>query len=200
MESTFKMFYQLKSTGLFLTFICFLFISISLFSQENQIDIKRFSINPKLGVYMGGNETSGFSMGLETNITIDKTIYSMEYYRAEEFVIFGSSPAEVFNNFGIMIGKYKGERLFRFEYQAGLGLIWGTNRTEKIVDESDYFSILYETESFATPSIMTKLGFKFIPLKCLGIGLDLEGNINLEKSIFIPMLSIECGNLRSKLK
>ncbi len=200
MNLIFVIFYRYYLMKLFFVFLFFLFALVSLFSQENQNDNERFSINPKIGIYMGANDAGGFSIGLETNFTIDKTIYSMEYYRAEEFSIFGASPDEVFNNLGIMIGKYKGDRVFRFDYQAGLGLIWGTKRTERLVHESDGWSELYETESIATTSLMTKLGCKFVPSKYLGIGLDLQGNINLKKPIFIPMLSIEFGNLRNKLK
>jgi hypothetical protein len=112
---------------------------ISLRGQEDKFTIDGFSINPKLGLYLG-DASGGFAGGTEINILANKVIYSVEYYRYDEFVIFGPTPAEYFNHFGIMLGKFKGDRVFRFQYQGGLNSFWGLQRTELINEGTGWFA------------------------------------------------------------
>ncbi len=175
---------------LFFVFICFLFTSISLFSQESNKHIDMYSINPKAGVFFGGNNSSGLCMGLESYIVVNNYIYGIEYIKADELIFNDLKPDDVYNNFSLMAGNYIDNKLFRFYCQVGFGVLWGKS----------YNLSFNKYQSFVNPSVMGKISYKYLPTTWLGIGIDLEANINTKKPLLIPMLSIEFGNLRNKLK
>ena len=83
-------------------------------------DLKKidgFAINPKIGpafTELGGNNLP--SAGIEINILKNKFMYSLDYI-AHNFLDQ--------NQIGIMMGKYKGEKYFRIQYQAGINMFWG---------------------------------------------------------------------------
>lgn len=167
---------------------------------NGQLKIDGYSINPKLAVYDGIENGGGFIGGAELNVLRNKFIYSLDYYRYEEFLIFGPDPSEYYNQIGLMIGKYVGDELFRFQYQAGIAPFWGIRRTELIKEGIGIFSSDYhEKENFFTIGITLKLGFKIVPTSFLSIGIDLQTNMNLENTVYMPMLSVEIGKLRNKL-
>ena len=60
----------------------------------------------------------------------------------------------------LMIGKYIGQEIFRFQYQGGLGTVWSVNKSK---------------EKFSTFGIPLKLGFKLIPARFFSIGVDSAG-------------------------
>ena len=160
-----------------------------LLSQELK-EFNGFAINPKIGpafTKLGGNDLP--SVGMEINILKNNFIYSLDYI--------GHNFLDQ-NQLGIMIGKYKGEKYFRIQYQAGINMFWGEystpGQTQPWVGGSG------STSSFFTAGAVSKVGLKFIPLKNLSIGVDLQVNINLEKTMFMPMLSIEIGKLRNPIK
>lgn len=168
-------------------------------AQENEPIAVGYSLNPKIGSYTV-NESGGFSGGAEMNVIYKKIIYSVDFYHCDEFVIMGPKPSEYFNQLGVMIGKYQGDKFLRFQYQVGLGSFWGLKRTEFINEGSGWFSSeSYESKEFSAIGFIAKLGFKIVPLSFLSLGLDLHANINSEKSIVMPMISIEFGKLRNKL-
>jgi hypothetical protein len=181
------------ATILFTLLTLFTFLSVN--GQEDRYSVDGFSINPKLGFYNPGGDDAGFNGGVELNVLKNKFIYSADFYRFDEFVILGPEPSEFYNQIGLMIGKYIGDELFRFQYQAGLASFWGLKRTDLI--SQGLFGDKYNSEKFFTIGLTTKLGFKIVPLKFLSIGIDLETNINLENIVFTPMLSIEIGKLRN---
>ena len=53
-----------------------------------------------------------------------------------------------------------------------------------------------ESKDFIALGVATKIGFKIIPFSFLSIGIDLQANINLENTVFIPFISVEIGKLR----
>ncbi|MFP4026055.1 MAG: hypothetical protein ACLFVR_16155 [Thiohalospira sp.] len=183
---------------IFLTiaFILFAFISVS--GQEDNFSIDGFSINPKLGIYNWVEDDAGFIGGVEFKVLKNKFLYSVDFYRYEELVIFSPTPAEYYNQIGVMMGKFVGERLFRFQYQGGIAPIWGTKRTKLVKEGSGVFATdYYENKNFFTVGLVTKFGFKIVPSRFLSIGFDLQTNINLENTTYMSMISIEIGKLRN---
>lgn len=185
------------------TFLSIMFILstiIRLSGQEEKFTIDGFSINPKLGIYNWVEDDAGFIGGVEFHVLKNKFLYSVDFYRYEELVIFSPTPAEYYNQFGAMMGKYVGEKLFRFQYQGGIAPIWGAKRTKLVKEGTGILATdYYDNENFFTVGLVTKLGFKIIPATFLSIGFDLQANINLENTTYMPMISIEIGKLRNKI-
>lgn len=166
--------------------------------QYSGTGIGGYSINLKLGAYNDWNEDIGFGGGVEINVLKNSFIYSADYYRFDEFTLFGSTP-QYFNQVGFLIGRYrrfKDNRIFRFVYQAGIASIWGL-RNEMI--REDYGTgeySYYQGDNFFTVGLTTKLGIKIIPLTFFSIGVDLQTNINFKYPVYMPMITIEIGKLR----
>lgn len=165
---------------------------------QSQI-IEKYSVSKKgiIDVF-----TDFYSGGFEINTFSKSYIYSIGYYYREEYVfIFGDKPSEEYNQVNLLFGKYidtKKER-FRFQYQGGIGLFWGTLRTDEYDKEnSGLLTTAYFTKGIATIGFPIKIGGRYIPFKFLSIGIDLQANLNFQKSIFTPMFSLEIGKLRSK--
>lgn len=177
-------------------------IFVSIFSVHMaycQDEIERFAINPKMGMYNSSNN-DGLAYGIEIGFMQNKLIYSVDYYRLDEFTLFGPNPSENNNQMGIMIGNYKGDQYWRMQYQAGLSVFWGNKRTNLISHGIGWFGAeTYKTENFYTIGLPVKLGFKFVPFQFLAIGIDLQANINLKNSAIMPLISLEFGELRDKI-
>jgi hypothetical protein len=167
---------------------------------NGQSKIDGYSLNPKLAYYNWTEDDGGFMGGAELNVLRNKFIYSLDYYRYEEFVLFSPDPSVYYNQIGLMIGKYVGDKLFRFQYQGGIAPFWGIKRTELIKEGSGIFSSdYYDKENFFTMGLTIKLGFKIVPSQFLSIGIDLQTNLNPERPVYMPMISIEIGKLRNKI-
>jgi hypothetical protein len=172
------------------------FISLCLFLGTNgylngQTKMDGYSVNPKLGAfnYKSGDDLSGVA-GVEINTFKNHIIYAVDYYHYEEFVLF-ANPTEKYNQIDFLIGKYIGDKLFRFQYQGGIGTFWGFRRGDRIGD-----SFNYKKNNFFTAGIPLKLGFKILPARFISIGIDLQANLNLKKPTSMALLSFEFGNLR----
>jgi len=183
-------------------------LSLFIFSQNtNQTDKKTsvdkntkttdfgFSINPKVGFYKANKDKEGFTSGVELNVFNNESLFSADYYRFEEFTLF-KSPDEYFNQIGLMVGKYNEQGNFRFQYQAGLGLMWGLKRSESIAATS-LFNTEFESENFTTIGFIPKLSIQIIPFSFLSLGIDFQANINKENSVFMPLISIGIGKFRN---
>ena len=172
----------------------------SVYGQSYGFKVDRLCINPKLGFYNWAENDGGFIKGIELNILKSKKIYSLDYYKYEELTLFGPTPDEPFTQLGLMIGEFKGDKFFKFQYQAGLSVFWGFKRTKLIKKGSGMFSSdKYESDNFFTCGLVTKLGFKIIPFTFLAFGLDLQTNLNFENTVYMPLISIEIGKLRNKI-
>lgn len=165
-----------------------------------QDEAEKFAINPKLGMFNNFSNVDGFVYGVEMNLLKNNLLYSVDYYRLDEFNILGPLPSVVNNQAGFMLGKYKGDRYFRVYYQAGLSMFWGNKRTHLISSGSGWFgTATYDSENFYTPGIPVKLGFKVIPLHFMAIGIDFQANFNMKNPVIMPLISLELGNLREKI-
>lgn len=163
-------------------------------SINGQVKMDGYSINPKLGVYnyKVGDIPSDVT-GVEINVYKNHIIYAVDYYHYEEFVLF-ANPSEKYNQIDFLIGKYIGDKYWRFQYQGGLGTFWGFKRGEK---PSNYFD--YKKVNFFTLGIPLKLGFKLLPSRFISIGIDFQANINFINPTSMAMVSIELGKLRNKI-
>ena len=185
-----------KALLLIIFFIVFFNSKVN--GQYSGTGVDGFSIDLKLGAYNNWQEDAGFGGGVEINVLKNSFIYSADYYRFDEFTIWGSSP-QYFNQIGFMIGRYRrynNKRIFRFIYQAGIASFWGL-RNELI--KEDYGTgkySYYQGDHFFTVGLTTKLGIRVIPLTFFSIGVDLQTNINFKYPVLLPMITIEIGKLR----
>lgn len=83
-------------------------------AQAKQTSFDGFSINAGIGGYGAYEPDVFFCEILEISLRSKGTIFSGEYYRADEFWLFGPNPAEYVNYAGILVGKYTGDRFFGF--------------------------------------------------------------------------------------
>jgi hypothetical protein len=145
-----------------------------------------FSVNPKAGIYMAKDE-AGAVMGAEASYLRNGWMFSVDFYQFGE-IEYLSSDEDMFRQLGLMAGKYYGDRLVRVQLQGGIAPIW------QIGPRGDS-----EPDKFTTVGLTLKTGFKLVPLPFFGIGIDLQGNINSGKTIFMPLISLEFGRLREKI-
>lgn len=165
---------------------------------QNQLD--KYSVSGKIStnifspIYFEGIEINSFSR---------KYIYSIGYNKEDEGTLFGNSPSEQYNQLNLLFGKYKDSKndKFRFQYQGGIGRFWGTIRTNEYdAQNSTLLTNAYFTKQVSTVGLPIKIGGRYIPFNFLSIGIDMQANLNSEKSIISTVLSIEIGKLRSGKK
>jgi hypothetical protein len=160
----------------------YLFIT-PVFSQNAAIG---FAVNPKAGIFLWPDHENGGVFGIEANYLRKGWIFSLDFFQFQEINLL-SSDEDMFRQVGIMAGKYYGDGLFRVQLQGGFAPTWQIGAP----DESD--------PHFSTVGLVLKTGFKFIPLHFFSIGIDLQGNLNSKKPLFMPLVSIEFGRLRDKI-
>ena len=166
------------------------------FNAESQNKIKGFSIDTKL--YPDFRDTYG---GLEINIFSNNYLFSLDDVYYEEFATL-VTPYERCNYLSLLVGKYIGHKYFRFQYQTGISVVWGIERTNlDYADCAGWFCFYhYNSKEIFTVGLPLELGFKFIPLRYIAIGFDIESNLNFDKSFILPMITLEIGILRDKIK
>lgn len=165
------------SSKLFLLFI-FLFPS-SIIAQD---DFRGFSVNLRLGPSFPIKYELGISMGSELCMYKGQNIYSAEYAHNEEFTIFGGGDYTI-NNIGFYYGKYWGKNWYHYQFQGGIGPLWG-NR--EISDRNT---------SYITAGVFLKAGFKLIPTRFAAISADIQLNINPEIPVLTLGIGIDLGRL-----
>lgn len=131
-----------------------------------------FYANGKAGAGNAFAEDASFGLSFEAGYVRNKNLYTAAYLRSEEF-----DNREVIHCFDLTLGKFIQIRSLIYHYQAGLGAVWGKN--ERGIDEP-----------FTTIGLPLKTGVKFVPPNFFSIGLDLQANINAEKSMYFAMFTI----------
>jgi hypothetical protein len=168
-----------------------------LLSQDVQ-KIDGFAINPKIGPVFsadGGNEQP--VIDLEINVFKNKYIYSLEFLGYDKpGALIINDPSQ--NQLGLMMGKFNGEKYFRIQYQAGINMFWGEFSNPG--SSNPWIAGSSSRSSFFTVGAVSKVGFKYIPLKNLSIGIDFQINLNSVKTLYMPMFSLEIGKLRNEIE
>ena len=188
-----------------ITILAILFLSLSISKQaKSQEKFTGFSVSPQLGYDFGSTGFIPIVPSGDVNFFMSDYIFSTSYIRVDELNLSSNSYEHNFVNF--LFGKYIGNNYFRFQYQAGLGILWGTKRGKYLYTKKSKPGSLfpfsrnyYETEKYTTFNIPINFGFKFIPIRFMSLGVDFKLNINGEHASFIPLLSVEFGYLRNKI-
>ncbi len=158
-----------------------------------------FTFNPKLGVYnFLDKEDGGFLVGAELNVSKKNLIYSIDYFRFKELIIYSPYPEEYYNQLGLMMGKYHSFKDLRFQYQGGVASLWGLRRTDIKTQGSGIYPWSYDyynTEDFFTIGLAAKLGFKWVIAPRINIGIDFQANLNSIHPLGFGMISIVVGRM-----
>ena len=64
--------------------------------------------------------------------------------------------------------------------------------------ETGFLQGHYIEDPYTAIGLALKIGLKIVPVDYLGIGVDLHANINAERSVFMPMISLGVGKLKNK--
>jgi hypothetical protein len=180
-----------------------LLLTFSLFGQETEKS-KSFKNNQYSIAFKNTTNiiATHFFEGLEANIFHNSYIYSAGYYFGndnESGYTSGPRPREEYNQINLLFGKYNGNNKWRFQYQAGLGWIWGTLRTDvRDISSNQYYFDTYLTKGFYAVGVPLKIGGRFIPIKFMSLGIDVQANLNIISPTIRPMLSLEVGRLRGE--
>lgn len=181
------------------TALIFLFIITNILTIQSQ-SIDKYSISVKGTMDL---LTDYYSEGIEINAFSKSHLYSIGYYYGEDYEFIGDTPTEKYNQLNLLFGKYidsKNEK-FRFQYQGGIGLFWGILRTDELdISDTSWLTDRYFTKKVSTIGFPIKIGGRYILFNYLSIGIDLQGNLNFQKSIIRPMLTFEIGKLRNSNK
>jgi len=156
-----------------------------------QSSIEGYSVNPKLGAYNWTGKNIGLVQGIEINILYNNYISSLDYYYCSIIL-----DIPTINQIDLLIGKYKGDKYFRFQFQGGLGTAWGVHKGDRIGSD---IPARYMKEKYLTIGIPVKLGFKIIPAAFISIGIDFQVNLNMKYPVYMTMASIEIGKIRRRL-
>ena len=180
----------MKHVFLLLTYLLstYIFYAQNNSSESQTSTIKAAELSYKLGPLVLG-QSSRIIRGVEFSLSSKKLIYSIEYYKGDEFTIFffGDSPSEYFHHFGVLIGDQKK----RFRYHAGIAAFWGLERVKRTgnIFGSGYISGgTYQAETFFEPGIVSKLEFDIVNKDHIRFGVDLHSNLNLKSPVLFPML------------
>lgn len=182
-----------KNRLLTLLVVGFLF-PVAFYAQSIKGDkTESLSVIPKVGFYNWGD--GGLAAGMELSYNKNTLVYTLDYLHLTEVNtgFFSPFPVEYYNQIGFMIGKHFGQGLVQFHLQGGVGPFWGLKRTYKIEER------LYGNEKFFTGGLVAKTGFTINPFHFLGLGLDIQVNLNPEKTVYVPTCSL-VFNIRGKRK
>jgi len=172
------------------------------FSQIVDFKKDQYWIDAGFGSYYSTDQTDGFTWNLGVNLISDNTLYKLRFLNQQEFKIFGPGPLEESYSVGMMIGKgFKGKYI-QILFSGGLGITGGIKRGKLLYTEpsSGWFDIgdprHFEKERFISPSIPLEIDLLIKPIKYLGAGVTLFGDLNLKRPMYGFVLKFGLGKMR----
>lgn len=142
------------------------------FTGTAQEKFHGFYANAKAGVGNWLADDAGVGLSLEGGLVRDKNLFTLSYLRTEEI-----EERELIHSIDLTLGRYLRKKGLIFHYQAGLGVVWGKNERG-------------EDDPFTTVGVPLKTGVKLVPSNFFSLGLDLQANVNAERSLYQLMFTI----------
>jgi hypothetical protein len=171
----------------------FYFLSLGLFIYSitvsgQIIDYKndKYWIDAGLGMFYTTGQTDGFSGSFSANLISDNTLYKIRFLYHTEFHMFEYGPTEKFFSVGLMSGRGLSGEYVQIHFSGGLGITGGKNRV----------SGPFERDYFITPSIPLEIDMIIKPLKYLGAGVNLWGDLNFKRPMSGMVLKLGIGKFR----
>lgn len=169
-------------------------------SQEITKETTMYWANVQGGTFSTVKKIGGFSAGVSLNAIKGNSIYKMRYFHDERFQLW--EPAEVYNEMSLLTGKSYYSKFLQINLSAGLGVTFGEVVAKTTVTEyrDQWYNLRtttsHEFETFITPSIPLEIEFMVKPLKEIGLGLSLGGNLNFKRPTLRSTVSFIIGKLR----
>ncbi len=188
----------------FFKFVFTVIFICSISSLVHAVDFKndKYWIDAGFGNYYSTDNTEGISWNLAVNLINNNTLYKIRFLNHQEFKLFGPDPLEDFYNLGMMMGKGFSGKYHEIQVSGGLGITGGVNRGKLLYVEPSqgWFNISnpnhYEKEKFITPSIPLEIDLIIKPIKFLGAGATLFGDLNYKKPMYGFLIKFALGKLR----
>lgn len=177
------------------------FLLLIMIILSNYLNGQKIHFYSVAGKITANPYTSRIIEGVDVNTFANKLCYTLSYQVGEEFSleIFRDFPIETYRDLSIRVGGYHLYRRWRIQYQSGLSYVKGIKRTKELdLLNSTFLTNYYFTEKFETIGIPLVFGWRYLPFKFMGIGMDFFVNINLERSFFRPCVVLEIGLLRAR--
>jgi hypothetical protein len=149
-------------------------------SQEQQ---NRFTVDLKGGFSVPLKYESGIMLGTDLSLFRGNrlySVYSVGYAYMEEFT-FGTNSKYVNQQLEFLTGKQLNLKYAALQIMGGIGPVWGNLLTTSGM------------ENFFTPGLFLKAGWRFIPFKYVGLGTDLELNLNAKNPVLLITLGLSFG-------
>jgi hypothetical protein len=172
-------------------------LTLTLANFANSQDFKGLSVTPKIGL-SDFNETTFSGAGIDANYLINNWSYSIGYLGLDEWGLIGSTtPLENYKQIHFGVGQYCDIGVLRIDYQLGGAVINGIKRTTVNTNPKSIYDDYYNRENFTTFGLSVKGGINFVLLPVMSVGIDLHVNVNSKTPIYMPMISLEIGKLRT---
>ena len=178
----------------------FILLLIGIFSIANvysqRIDSTKSNplwVEVGIGVFSPTGELA-FGQSYWVNYSDKNTVYKIRYQDIEEFSVLGPDPREFTKSFAFMMGKKLGNDIVHIAASGGLGLSTGISRGKYLYTNFGFLgSDVYERKSFQKVSIPLEIDLVFKPIKYLGMGIALTGDINAERSSYGVLWKVGVG-------
>ena len=142
-----------------------------------------------------GNNNEYLSGTVSANYTNNDMLYKLRYTRYELFEIMGSNNKH-FNEIGGMIGIAKTKKLVRLSASGGLGFVTGKLTEKFVYQEGGTTTVRGNTENIFALCVPLEAEVVLTPVKFAGIGLFVNGNINLKVPLFGAGIKLSIGKLQ----
>ena len=145
-----------------------------------------------------GGATNGFLIsGLSAGLFDQRRGWVLRASFAEEFLLFGPSPALSVWDVSFQRAAVSREGSIRATVAAGPALTGGMNRGRYVTSGGGWFGYdVYEEEPFLTVGLVGSLDITAAVLPFLGVGVEISGNANAERSYMAAAARVSVGGVR----
>ncbi|MHB2148479.1 hypothetical protein ACX8XP_05435 [Calditrichota bacterium LG25] len=145
-----------------------------------------------------GSNDGGLTFGVNFSGQSKNNILSVRYVIVQEFqLLWPDLPEENVWDVGLLYGKSAKASYGLASIAAGIGVVGGVRRGDKIGSSGGFFEeTYYEKLTFLTVGVPIETQLFWTPFSFVGIGIYGFANLNMEKSYWGGLFSIQFGKLR----
>lgn len=174
------------------TFFCFL-IAFSTGAQAQFQSDSLFWIDGSVGLVL--HDPTLISDIIGANYQHDKWIYRGRYGNYTDYALMGENQFNL-HEFSAMAGKRKLNRLSHLYGNVGLGFLTGKITHQMITNSGGTTTTIPIVQNISTVCIPFECEYMFIPAKFTGIGMGINGNLNLKRPLIGLQLKFSLGKVR----
>lgn len=129
------------------------------------------------------------------NYQHDKWIYRGRYGNYTDYALMGENQFNL-HEFSAMAGKRQLNRLSHLYGSAGLGFLTGKITDQMVTNSGGTTTTILIVQKISTVCIPFECEYMFIPAKFTGIGIGINGNLNLKRPLIGVQLKFSLGKVR----